>query len=401
MATTDAPERVSYSPYDYEIHEDPYPTYARLREEAPLYRNAELGFWALSRHADVTAAFRDTARFSSAMGVSLEPTATGPQARRSMSFLAMDPPDHGKMRSIVSRGFTPVRVASMEPHILELTREHLEPALERGSFDFVADFAGKLPMDVLSEMIGFPPSDRAELRRLADLLVHRDEGVFDVPQTGIDAAITLARYFVDMIAERRRAPREDLLSALVEADPDGERLTDADIMSFLFLIVVAGNETTAKLLANAWYWAWRNPGERAKPFADPSRIGDWIEETLRFDGSSQALARTLTEDVELHGERIPEGDRVLLLIGAANRDPRAFDDPDRYDLDRVTTESVSFGAGRHSCLGAPLARLEAKIALQELVRRVRDYDIDPAHSRRVHSVNVRGFESLPTTVEVR
>ena len=394
-------ERLRYSPYDYEIHSDPYPIYARLREEAPLYRNEELGFWALSRHADVAAAFRDTARFSSANGVSLEPTATGPRASRSMSFLAMDPPRHGRMRSLVSRGFTPGRIAGLEPHILELTRLHLEPALERGTFDFVIDFAGKLPMDVMSEMIGFPPSDRAEIRRLADLLVHRDEGIYDVPPTGIEAAITLARYFAEMIADRRGHRRDDLTSALADVELEGERLTDAEITSFLFLMVVAGNETTAKLLANAWYWARRNPDERAKPFGDPGRIDDWIEETLRYDGSSQALARTLAEDVDLYDQRLRSGDRVLLLIGSANRDGSVFDDPDRYDLERDTSEMVSFGAGRHSCLGASLARLEARIALNELVRRVRDYDIDEGNAKRVHSVNVRGFASLPTTVVTR
>ncbi|MGH2726813.1 MAG: cytochrome P450 [Actinomycetota bacterium] len=392
---------VRYSPYDYEIHEDPYPTYARLREEAPVYRNEEIDFWALSRHADVTAAYRDSATFSSANGVSLEPMATGPNAWRSMSFLAMDPPRHGRFRTIVSRGFTVRRITELEPHILELARQHLDPALEKGSFDFVADFAGKLPMDVLSEMIGFPPADRPEVGRLADLLVHREEDVFDVPPAGVEAAVTLAKYFIEMIAERRKKRTDDLTSALIDAEYDGERLDDADIISFLFLIVVAGNETTAKLLANAWYWAWCNPDERAKPFSDPGRVENWIDETLRFDGSSQALARTLTEDVELHGVRIPGGERALLLIGAANRDPRAFPDPDRYDLDRDTSQMASFGVGRHFCLGAPLARLEARIALAELVRRVRDYDIDPDGARRVHSVNVRGFESLPTTVVLR
>jgi hypothetical protein len=398
MSVTNA---LRYNPYDYEIHEDPYPTYARLREEAPVYRNEEIDFWALSRHADVAQAFRDSALFSSANGVSLEPMATGPNAWRSMSFLAMDPPRHGLIRGIVSRGFTVRRITDMEPRILELTRLHLEPALERRSFDFVADFAGKLPMDVMSEMIGFPPADRAEVRRLADLLVHRDEGVFDVPPSGMEAAIALARYFSDVVAERRRERRDDLISALVDAELDGDRLNDADIISFLFLMVVAGNETTAKLLANAWYWAWCNPDVRAKPFADPGRIDAWIDETLRYDGSSQMLARTLTDDVDLHGVRIPKGSRALLLIGSANRDQRVFPDPDRYDIDRDTTEMVSFGAARHFCLGAPLARLEARIALGELVRRVRDYDVDETGARRVHSVNVRGFESLPTTVEVR
>jgi cytochrome P450 len=399
--STAAPECLSYSPYDYAIHEDPYPTYARLREESPVYRNEELNFWALSRHADVTAAFNDTERFSNANGVSIEPAASGPHANRTMFFLAMDPPKHGRMRGLVSRAFTTRRVDEMEPRILELTRLHLEPALEKKTFDFVGDFAGKLPMDVMSDMIGVPPSDRQEVRRLADLLVHREEGVFDVPVAGAEAAFALARYFADMVAERRAGRRDDLTSALCDAELDGEKLTDNDIMSFLFLMVVAGNETTAKLLANAWYWGRRNPAELAKPFGDPGWIDAWIEETLRFDGSSQAVARTLTADTEIRGETLPRDGRVLLLIGSANRDPRAFPDPDRYDLARDTGAMVSFGASRHFCLGASLARLEARVALNELVRRVGTYEIDEDGARRVHSVNVRGFSELPTTVEVR
>jgi cytochrome P450 len=390
-----------YSPYAYETHENPYPTYARLRAEAPVYRNEELDFWALSRHADVSAAFRDTMRLSNANGVSIEPSATGPQAARTMSFLAMDPPRHGLLRALVSRGFTPRRVADLEPHILELTRLYLDPALEQGTFDFVADFAGKLPMDVISEMIGVPGTDRDEVRRLADLLVHRDEGVFDVPHAGMEAALELAGYFAEMLAERRRGRTDDLTSALLDVELDGERLGDDEIVSFLFLMVVAGNETTAKLLANAWYWAWRNPAQRTLPFADPARIGDWIEETLRYDPSSQMVARTAVADMDVHGSRIPAGGRVLLLIGSANRDDAVFPDAARYDLGRDTSELVSFGVGRHFCLGASLARLEARIALAELVRRVEDYDADPDGARRVHSVNVRGFESLPTTVKVR
>ena len=390
-----------YSPYAYETHEDPYPTYARLRAEAPVYRNDELDFWALSRHADVSAAFRDATRLSSANGVSIEPSATGPQAARTMSFLAMDPPRHGLLRALVSRGFTPRRVADLEPHILELTRLYLDPALERGSFDFVTDFAGKLPMDVISEMIGVPAVDRVEVRRLADLLVHRDEGVFDVPDAGMEAALELAGYFAEMLVERRRRRTDDLTSALLDAELDGERLGDDEIVSFLFLMVVAGNETTAKLLANAWYWAWRNPEQRALPFEDPSRIGGWVEETLRYDPSSQMVARTAIADIDLHGTRIPEGGRVLLLIGSANRDEDVFPDAARYDLGRDTSEMVSFGVARHFCLGASLARLEARIALAELVARVKDYDVEPDGAKRVHSVNVRGFESLPTTVKVR
>lgn len=398
---TTGQDSLVYDPYAYEIHEDPYPTYALLREEAPLYRNDERGFWALSRHADVMAAFRDSDRFSNSHGVSIDPAASGPHAHKTMSFLAMDPPDHGRMRGLVSRAFTPRRVAAMEDHIRSLTLEHLEGCLERRTFDFVADLAGKVPMDVISEMLGVPVEDRARLRRASDLLVHREEGVLDVPPAGVDAAFELAAYYAELIADRRATPGDDLVSALCEAEIDGDRLSDDEITAFLFLMVVAGNETTTKLLAHAWYWAWRNPDELAKVWADPERIPDWTEETLRYDTSSQMLARVTTTEVELHGATVPAGDRVLLLAGSANRDPRAFVDPESYDIDRDTRGIASFGVGRHFCLGASLARLETRIVLEELVRRVAHYDIDTAGTRRVHSVNVRGFETLPTTVELR
>lgn len=401
MTSTGAAEALRYSPYDYEVHEDPYPTYARLRAEAPLYRSTELDFWALSRHDDVMAAFRDAARFSSAQGVTLDPSATGPHAYKTMSFLALDPPRHDRMRALVSRAFTPRRVMELAPHILELTRAHLEPTLELGTFDFMADFASRLPMDVISEMTGVPPSDRDEVRRLGDLTVHRDEGVWDVPAAGVEAALTLAGYYSGLLSERRRSPGADLTSALLEAEIDGDRLTDREIIGFLFLMGVAGNETTSKLLGNAWYWAWRNPDQRAKPFADPGRVESWIEETLRYDASTQVLARTTASDVDLHGETVPAGGRVLLLVGSANRDEAVFPEPDRYDLDRDTSQLASFGVGRHFCMGASLARLEARIALTELLNQVADYEIDGAGIRRVHSVNVRGFASIPSTVKRR
>ncbi len=401
MTEVETAPPVGFSPYDYQMHEDPYPTYARLRDEAPVYRNAEFDFWALSRHSDVLDSFRDVNRFSNRFGVSLDPSAFGPEAHRAMSFLAMDPPRHTRMRALVSRGFSPRRVAELEGRIRELTLDYLLPALERGSFDMISDFSGRLPMDVISELMGVPPSDRAEISRLADLLLHREEGVFDVPPAGIEAALVLAGYYAQMIAERRRRPTDDLTSALLDAEIDGDRLEDDDIVSFLFLMVVAGNETTTKLLGNAWYWAWRNPDQRTKVWADPSRIPLWIEETLRYDTSSQMLLRVTNEDVELHGQVIPSDQRVLLLVGSANRDPRVFPQPDAYDLDRDTSKFVSFGGGRHFCMGAALARLEARIALEELVSKVTDYDIDAPAAARVHSVNVRGFANLPTSVTPR
>jgi hypothetical protein len=389
---------VVYNPYAYEIHEDPYPTYARLRAEDPVHRNEEFDFWALSRHADVLAAFRDVDAFSNAHGVSLDPSAFGPDAHRVMSFLALDPPKHTRMRSLVGKGFTPTKVGAMEERIREITLQHLGPALERGSFDFIEDFAGKVPMDVISELVGVPVADRAELRRLADLVLHRDDGVYDVPVEGMEAALSLVVYYQSMVDERRNHRRDDLTSALLDAEIDGDRLSDEEVVAFLFLMVVAGNETTTKLLGNAWYWGWRNPGERAKPVADSGRVPHWVEETLRYDTSSQMLLRVTRRPVELHGTTIPEGDRVLLLVGSANRDESVFADPDRYDLDRDTGRLVSFGSGRHFCMGAPLARLEARIALSELVARVADYDVDVDGIQRVHSINVRGLAALPTTV---
>ena len=395
---------VAFDPYDYAVQEDPYPVYAWLRENAPLYRNEQHGFWALSRHADVVAAFRDETTYSNSMGVSLDPTAWGPNAHYAMSFLAMDPPDQTRLRSLVSRGFTPRRVRDLEPRIAQIARDYLDGLVERaatGYVDFIDEFAGKLPMDVISEMVGVPSSDRAELRRLADLLVHREEGTRDVPPEGIDAAVQLFGYYTELLAERRRRPADDLTSALAQAEVDGDRLADQEIIAFLFLMIVAGNETTTKLLGNCVYHGARNPDQLAGVLADPERVPLWVEETLRYDTSTQMLARYLLKDVELHGEVAPAGSQLLLLIGSANRDGAVFPDPDRYDLDRDTSLLVSFGGGRHYCLGANLARLEANVALRELAGRLRSVQVDEAGAQRVHSINVRGFAHLPVTFEVR
>lgn len=395
-------EPLTFDPYDYAFHEDPYPTYRRLRTEAPLYHNPDLGFWALSRYQDVTAGFRDSTRLSSANGVSLDPAAWGPHAHRTMSFLAMDDPRHMRMRRLVFKGFTPKRVAEMEDRIRELTLSYLEPALASGRFDWIDEVAGKLPMDVISELMGVPPSDRAEIRRQADLVVHRADGVMDVPPEAIDASLSLVGYYADMVAARRKNPLDDLTSALLDAEIEGDVLTDDEIIGFMFLMVVAGNETTTKLLGNALYWGARHPGEYAKVAADPEHVTDWVEETLRYDTSSQIVARTATADLAYHGGTIPEGAKVLLLIGSANRDPEAFDDADSYRIDRTdSTALASFGAGVHFCLGAHLARLEANVALREFADRVREYHVHADGIERVHSSNVRGFAKLPISVEVR
>ena len=386
---------LEFDPYAYEVHEDPYPIYRRLRAEAPAYRNQRLGFWALSRHADVLMGFKEWQLFSNRNGVSLDLDAFHENAETTMSFLAMDPPRHDRLRALVSKGFTPRRVAELEPRIRKIAVDHLAALSDRDGCDFIADFAGKLPMDVISEMLGVPDADRATLRTWADLVVHREEGVQGLPAAAAQSALRMLHYFAAMLADRRKSPRDDLTGALIAAEIGGDRLSDREIIGFLFLMVVAGNETTTKLLGNALYWLWRFPSERDRLRADPTLVPRWVEETLRYDNSSQALARIAAQDVELHGEKICAGDRVVLLVGAANRDERAFPEPDRYDLLRDTSASLAFGQGVHFCLGASLARLEGRVALEEVWKRMSDYEIDPAGLVRVHSVNVRGFAALP------
>jgi len=383
-----------FDPYAWEFHEDPYPTYRWLRDEAPFYRNEEIGFVALSRHDDVLAAFKDTEHFSNARGVALEQSSQGDPSETA-SFLAMDPPRHDVMRGLVARGFTPRRVMDLEPRIREIATEHVDRFVEQGRCDFIQDFAGLLPMDVISEMLGVVRADRDMLRRWADTLLHREDGVREIPKEGIEAALNIIVYFQDLVGERKKRRAEDLTSALLDVQVDGVGLTDKEVISFLFLMVIAGNETTTKLLGNAAWWLWKHPAQRALVRADAALVPAWVEETLRFDGSTQLLARTVRGEVELHGQKVRDGERAVLLIGAANRDERVFPDPDAYDLRRDTSAHLAFGKGTHFCMGASLARLEGRIALEEVQRRFPDFEIDASRAARVHSVNVRGFASLP------
>ncbi|MFG1931463.1 cytochrome P450 [Mycobacterium sp. NPDC048908] len=391
-----------FDPYDYDFHEDPYPYYLRLRDEAPLYRNDELGFWALSRHNDVLQGFRNSTTLSNKFGVSLDPASRGPHASKTMSFLAMDDPAHLRLRTLVSKGFTPRRIRELEPRVTEIAVQHLDTALQSDTFDFVDDFAGKLPMDVISELMGVPQPDRAQVRAWADGVMHRDDGVTDVPPAAVEASINLIVYYQQMVAERRKQPTDDLTTALLEAEIDGDRLTDDEILGFMFLMVIAGNETTTKLLANAAFWGHKNPDQLAPVYSDLDRVPLWVEETLRYDTSSQILARTVSGELTLYDTTIPDGDVLLLLPGSAHRDERVFENPDEYLIGReIGSKLMSFGSGAHFCLGAHLARMEARVALAELFKRIRGYQVDEATAVRVHSSNVRGFAHLPITVEVR
>ena len=397
----------AFDPYDHALQDDPYPRYARLRRESPLYHNTEHDFWVLSRHADIATALQSDRAYSNAMGVSLDESSWNPHAHTVMSFLALDPPEQTRLRKLVSRGFTPRRVAALEPQIQRITDHHLDRLLtEPGdtSFDWIDDFAGKLPMDVISEMLGVPEPDRDEVRRLADLLVYREDGLRDVPPAGIEAALQLLDYYREHVARRHRKPADDLTSALIAAEIEGDRMRDDEVIAFLFLMVVAGNETTTKLLGNAVYHLAAHPELRERVFADETLVPAWIEETLRFDASTQLIARHLVDPVTLHGVTAPAGSRLLFALGSANRDEAVFPDPDTFSLDRPREELVrilSFGGGRHFCLGSNLARLEARVALREVVRRARTIDVDHPACVRFYSANVRGFAHVPVTVEVR
>jgi cytochrome P450 len=384
-----------FDPFDYAFHEDPYPVYRRLRAEAPVYWNGELGFWALSRHADVLAGFKEWERFTNTGGISLEVGELSADSTAVLSILAMDPPRHDRIRALVSKGFTPRRVADLEPSIRALAVRYLERAKGAGGCDFVADFAGRLPMDVISEMLGVPESDRDLLRGWSDTVLHREEGVRGVPPEGVAASGRLLQYFVQVVAERRRRPSDDLASALCAAELDGEKLSDKDIIGFLYLLIIAGNETTTKLLANAVYWLQRHPAVRKEVTESPALVPQWVEETLRFDNSTQLMARTVSADFDYRGHAMRRGEKVLLLIGSANRDEEVFPAPDAFDLHRDTSAHLSFGRGTHFCLGAAVARLEARVSLEEVLRRIPAYEIDEPKAVRVHSTNVRGFMSLP------
>jgi cytochrome P450 len=383
------------NPYSYEFHEDPFPFYRDLRDHSPCYRNADLGFWAVSRYDDVLAALHDPGTYCSRFGITLEQDSSLPM------LLTTDPPEHTELRRLVSRAFTPRRIADLEPEIRRLARQFLGPLVDRNDGDLIADYAARLPMDVIARMLGVPEADEARLREWTNALLDREEGRPEVLPHGIEAAMNLFAYFDDFVAARRAAVErgsapDDLTTALCAAPAGGEGLRDDQVVGFLFLLIIAGNETTTKLLANCLLALQRRPSERAKVEADAARIPDAIEEILRYEGSTQLMARTLTRDVELHGERMPEGAKVLLLLGSANRDERVWDRPDDYDIDRVSAvQHVGFGHGIHVCLGAALARLEMRISLEEIFRAMPRYEIDEARCTRVHSGNVRGWATMP------
>jgi cytochrome P450 len=388
------------NPFSYEFHEDPYPTYRWLRDHAPLYRNERLDFWALSRFADVTAAFIDWQTYSSAQGILLERLDPKYLETTPMMIFA-DPPRHDRLRRLVSRAFTPRRIAELEPLVRDITVRFLDPLVAGGGGDFVRDFSTPLPTEVIFTLLGVPDGDRAQLRAWTDMALERDPDTPDPPPRAVAAMMEQMRYWYQLLPELRRRPNDGLICALFDAEIDTDagrtRLTDGEIIGLCSLLGGAGSETTTRLLANAVVLFAHHPGEYAKILADPARIPVAVEEVLRHSTPAQYAGRTLTREVTWYGETVPEGARILLLVGSANRDERQYPEPDRFDIDRRVENLISFGEGVHFCLGAPLARLEARVALEEFSKRWPRYALDEVHAERVHQSSVHGFSSLPFT----
>jgi beta-dihydromenaquinone-9 omega-hydroxylase len=364
MPVTQAP--LSYDPFAADVVADPYPWYRRLQAEAPLYHQDALGFWVLSRYEDVLAGARAHASLSSAEGIIY--------TRQPLPMmLTMDPPDHTRLRRIVARDFTPSVVAAWRPLVERLARDAVDRMLQEGTTDAVAAVASPLPILVIAEILGVPPEDYPRFRLWSDQIVEslalNDPNDIERATRTVDGILSLQRYLTALVEERRRAPRGDLLSRLVQPREEGT-LDDSEVFWFSLLLLVAGNETTTNLLGNVLHTLASEPAVWDELRAGPDLVPGTIEESLRHDSPVQGFFRTVLSPHVVQGTEIPAGDRVLLLYGAANRDLRRYDDPDAFRIDRNPADHLGFGSGIHLCLGAHLARLEAGAVLTELARRV-------------------------------
>jgi cytochrome P450 len=386
-----------WDPIDDEIDSAPYDIWRRLRDEAPVYRNERYDFWALSRFDDVEAAHRDPATFSSSRGTVLELMGSDMSATGGIIF--MDPPEHTMLRALVSRAFTPRRMATLEDDVRELCAGMLDAQVGSGGFDYVADFAAQLPSMVISRLVGVPEADREEQRKNVDGMLHIEPGVGMVNETAANSAASLWGYLADLVAERRKDPTDDMVSVLCAAeitDDDGNprRLTHKEITDFAGLLYGAGTETVMRLLGNAAVLLAEHPDQRADMAADASLNANAVEELLRFEAPSPVQGRWTTREVTLHDTTIPKDAKVLLLTGSAGRDERVFPDPDRFDIRREMKHHVSFGYGIHFCVGAALARLEGRVALEETLKRFPTWDVDLDRTVRQHTSTVRGYANV-------
>jgi len=384
-----------FNPLSPEFKQDPYPSYAWLRSEAPVYHDAAFDCWALSRYADVSAALRTWEVFSSAQGI-------GSGRDNTRMMISTDPPDHTLLRGLVNKGFTPRMIAGMEPRIQQIADGLLDAVMERGTFDLTRDLAVPLPVTVIAELLGVEPERREDFKRWSDAFIGTGSGDDDASYHAHNDRMMeeFSAYFGGMVEARRRERRDDLISALVAAQEDRSVLSTQDILWFCLLLLVAGNETTTNLISNAALALSQHPEQMALLRRDPSLIPSMIEEALRYDSPVQGLFRVTTREVEVGGVAIPADERVLILYAAANRDEAEFPEADRFDITRQENNHVAFGYGIHYCLGASLARLEARITWETLLRRTRDLRPDPDRPIvRVDNLIIRGLESFPMLFE--
>jgi cytochrome P450 len=393
MDKGDTSQMPELDPYDHRFQWNPYPYYQALRERDPVYFNRQRGFWLLTKWDDVSRAFHDYRTFSSAGAVALEADAVDKFPYP--MFISTDPPQHGPVRRLFVPLLSPEPLKALEDYIRRKTRALLEPHMARGRIDFVGDLACYLPMDVISMLMRIPSAEQDGVRGWADDMIAREDKQHDLSERNVSGYVNLAKYFEELVrAHANDDHREDLLGALLRGEKSGVMAHD-EVIGALILLAIAGNETTTKTIANMAYRLWQNPQQRGWLATDPALIPNAIEEVLRFDGSSQIIARILSEDVEMRGKHLKKGQRVGLCIISANRDPDKFKDPDVFDVRRGSREHMAFGHGIHACLGSALARLEIRVVFEEVLRCMPNYEIDEAGLRLAHNPNVRGFTHVP------
>ncbi|AGZ50571.1 cytochrome P450 [Mycobacterium kansasii ATCC 12478] len=395
--------KIVFDPFSEEFFNGPWDTYRRMQEEAPVYYSEEYDFYALTRHADVAAGLKDFQTYSSAYGIDLAMVRTGqPSPHKAIIF--MDPPEHRHMRSLLNKVFTPRAIQSQRQTVIDKIDKYLG-AVDPNGFDAVQEFSGPFPVEVITTMLGVPEEYAQQVRHWIDESLHREPGQVEVGEKGMQANINTAMLYYDLVQQRRSEPRDDLFTKLINAEierDDGQltKLDDLEIAGFATLLGGAGAETVTKLVGNAPVVFARFPEQWQKLLDDRSKIPAAVEELLRYEAPSQYQVRRSMKDVELHGVTIPAGKPVFLINGAANRDPQAWTDPDRFDIDRDPHEATNlgFGYGIHSCLGAALARMESAIALEKLLDFMPRYEVDWANCNRVHMQNVLGWQNVPVRV---
>ncbi len=390
---------VRYDPYDAEINRDPYPVFRRLREEAPLYHDAEHDFFAVSRYADVERGLKDNQTFISGRGGILEIIKSGMEMPPG-TVIFEDPPTHTMHRKLMSRMFTPRKVAVLEEQIRAFCAQALDPHVGSGRLDFVRDLGAVMPMQVIGLLMGVPAQDQDKIREAVDASLRTEEGQ---PMEIGDTLQVTNHLFADYIDWRAEHPSDDIMTELLNVEFEDEtgsvrRLTRDELLTYIAVVSGAGNETTTRLIGWAGKVLADHPDQRRELVADRSLVPNAIEELLRFEPPAPHVGRYVAADVEVQGQTVPAGSAMLMLIGAANRDDDRFPDGDRFDIHRNTAGLLTFGYGIHFCLGAALARLEGRVALDAVLDRFPEWEVDLDQARLSPTSTVRGWETLPAIV---